>query len=369
MELKKGAPDYWLFIAIVFLLVIGLVMIFSASGYSLVISDEDSYYLFKRQLLWVGVGMVAMCVAMFYDYRNYRRQVRIIALATIGLLTLTLLLGVEVKGATRQVFLGGANFSPAEFAKLLLIIVIARGLAQKSEFERSSLMGVLPLLALGVGAAGLVILQPDMGTAVTIMGIVTVMVIAAGLNLKAMVVIFFSGALAATAAIMSSSYRMDRFLAFLDPWADTQVRGWQVVQSLYAIGSGGLTGQGLGQSMQKYLWLPERHTDFIFAILSEELGFIGVTFVIALFAILIWRGMRIALNSNDAFACLLATGITAWIGIQAIINMAMVAGKLPVTGITLPFISYGGSSIVSLLLGVGILLNISRFTADRTTTD
>jgi cell division protein FtsW len=213
-------------------------------------------------------------------------------------------------------------------------------------------------------AGGLILKQPDLGTALSLAGIVMVMIFAAGANMKHLAVIALGGLAAVISAIALEPYRLQRFLAFRDPWADRR-GGVPYHPGLYAIGSGGLFGLGLGQSKQKFLYLPENHTDFIFAIIAEELGFIGATLVIMLFILFIWRGLKIAVTSQDPFASLLATGITAWVGVQAFMNIGVVTGSLPVTGIPLPFISFGGTSLLFTMAAVGILLNISRFTTTR----
>ncbi|MDD4334840.1 MAG: FtsW/RodA/SpoVE family cell cycle protein, partial [Desulfotomaculaceae bacterium] len=210
-----------------------------------------------------------------------------------------------------------------------------------------------------------ILLQPDLGTALSLAGIVIVMVFAAGARPTHLGTVVLAGLAAVIPLIALEPYRFKRLMAFLDPWADPQDTGFHIIQGLYAIGSGGLFGLGLGQSKQKFLYLPENHTDFIFAIIGEELGFIGATLVIMLFILFIWRGLKIAIASQDPFASLLATGITAWIGLQAFMNIGVVTGSLPVTGIPLPFISFGGTSLLFTMAAVGILLNISRFTTTR----
>jgi len=230
------------------------------------------------------------------------------------------------------------------------------GLSKYKDRLRYFATGMLPFLVILILACGLILLQPDLGTAVSAAGTVYIMLFAAGARGKHMVYLALSGMAAVAAAIVLEPYRMSRFLAFLDPW-----NGFHIIQSLYALGSGGLFGAGLGQSHQKFFYLPEQHTDFIFAVLGEELGFIGGALVLLLFLIFVWRGFRIALSSQDPFASLLAVGVTSMIALQAIINIGVVTGSLPVTGIPLPLISFGGSSLVFTLTGVGILLNISRY--------
>ncbi|MDR1160216.1 MAG: FtsW/RodA/SpoVE family cell cycle protein, partial [Syntrophomonadaceae bacterium] len=225
--------------------------------------------------------------------------------------------------------------------------------------------GILPVLGISAVVCGLILAQPDLGTAFTLAGTVFFMLVVAGARWSHMGLLTISGLGLVAGAIAMESYRAKRFLAFLDPWKDAQGFGYQTIQSLYALGSGGLFGLGLGRSRQKYFYIPEKHTDFIFAILGEELGFLGVMVVLGLFVLIAWRGYKIALNAPDKFGNLLATGITTVIIFQALINIGVVAGCLPVTGITLPFISYGGSSLLFSMVGIGLLLNISRYASSR----
>ena len=359
---RKKAPDFWLFITVIILLCIGLLMVFSASGYSMMVNLDDGFYYFKRQLLWALIALVVMRVVMSYDYWHYNRNVMIFLGISFAMLLLVLLVGEDVKGATRQIDLKIISFSPSEFVKIFLVIVVAASLAGQRERIRDFWSGVFPSVLLVGLAAGLVLLQPDLGTAASLIIIVFVMIFAAGAKLMHLFTLILSGVAAVSAAILLEPYRLSRYLAFKDPWADPLGDGFQTVQGLYAIGSGGLFGVGLGQSKQKFFYLPEVHTDFIFAIIGEELGFIGVSVVLLLFAIFLWRGLKIAMNCNDPFASLLATGVTACIGVQAVVNIGMVAGALPVTGVPLPFISFGGTSLLATMIGVGILLNISKYT-------
>ena len=365
MRQQRKTPDFWLFIIAIILMCVGLLMVFSASEYSTMIHFEDSYYYFKRQLIWALISLLCMRYVMNFDYWRYKRHVLLFLGLTFVLLLSVLLLGEEVNGATRQISFGFISFTPSEFAKILLVIVIASSLAGQRERIKDFWRGVFPSVLLVGLAAGLILKQPDLGTAVSLVIILFVMLFAAGARARHLSLLVVTGVAAVYAAITYEPYRMSRYLSYMDPWSDPLGDGFQTVQSLYAIGSGGLFGLGLGQSKQKLFYLPENHTDFIFAIVGEELGFIGVAVVLSLFAALIWRGLKIAMNSPEPFAGLLACGITAGIGVQVVINIAMVVGLLPVTGIPLPFISFGGTSLVSTMLGVGILLNISRYTTDK----
>ena len=365
MRQERKTPDFWLFIIAIVLICIGLLMVFSASEYSTMVHFEDSYYYFKRQLIWALISLLCMRFIMNIEYRRYRRHVLAFIGITFTLLLLTLLIGEDVNGATRQISFGFISFTPSEFAKILLVIIVASSLAGQRERINSFWSGILPSILMVGLAAGLILKQPDLGTAVSLVIIVFIMLFAAGAKARHLFVLIVTGIAAVYAAITYEPYRLSRYLSFIDPWSDPLGDGFQTVQSLYAIGSGGLFGLGLGQGKQKLFYLPENHTDFIFSVVGEELGFIGVAVVLALFAAFIWRGLKIAITSADPFASLLACGITASIGVQIVINIAMVVGLLPVTGIPLPFISFGGTSLVSTMIGVGILLNISRYTLDK----
>ncbi|MFX4261415.1 putative lipid II flippase FtsW [Pelotomaculum propionicicum] len=366
MSLKRKSPDFVLFITVMCLLSIGVIMVLSASEYKTLIYYNDSFYYFKRQLLWSLLGLTAMFIMINFDYR--RLQQYIMPFLAVSFISLMLVLvpgvGREVGGATRWIGIGPIPFAPAELVKLSIIIFTAYGLSRGRERVKD-IRGIAPYLIVLILAGGLIMKQPDLGTTLSLAGIVIVMIFAAGASLKHLGSIALAGVLAVISAIILEPYRLKRFMAFRDPWADPQGAGFHIIQGLYAIGSGGLFGLGLGQSKQKFLYLPENHTDFIFAIIGEELGFIGATLVIMLFILFIWRGLKIAVTSQDPFASLLATGITAWVGVQAFMNIGVVTGSLPVTGIPLPFISFGGTSLLFTMAAVGILLNISRFTTTR----
>lgn len=367
MRTKRKSPDFVLFITAISLLGLGLIMILSASEYNTLVNFNDTFYFFKKQLKWAMLSLLAMYLMVNYDYRQLKRHVGPLLLIAFVALALVLIPGVgkEVNEARRWIVIGSAQFAPAELVKLCIIIFTAYGLSREKDRVKYFTSGVLPYLIVMAMAAGLILLQPDLGTALSLSAIVLVMIFAAGARWAHLGGIAAAGLAAVGFAIVLKPYRMQRFLAFLDPWADSQGDGYHIIQSLYAVGSGGLFGLGLGQSKQKFLYLPENHTDFIFAIIGEELGFIGASLVVMLFILFIWRGLKIAVASPDPFACLLATGITAWVGVQAIINIGVVTGTLPVTGIPLPFISFGGTSLLFTMTAVGILLNISRHTTIR----
>lgn len=355
-----------LFVTTLALIGIGLVMVFSSSAVTANVRYDDAYYFFKKQLMWSAIGLIAMIVIMKFNY--YRIKGLAIPIMIITLVCLILVvtpLGIETKGSSRWLGVGTLSFTPSELAKLAMVMFLAKTLEVNLDKMKSFKQGILPYLALLALVCGLIMAQPDLGTAFAISGTVFFMLLAAGAKWSHLGMIGLSGAGIIAAAIAVAPYRMERFIAFLNPWKYASDEGFQTIQSLYALGSGGLFGMGLGRSRQKFFYLPEQHTDFIFAILGEELGFIGVFLVISLFLLLAWRGFKIAINAPDTFGSLLAAGITIMIVFQAAINIGVVSGALPVTGITLPFISYGGSSLLFTMAAVGLLLNISRYSTNR----
>jgi len=357
---KEGSIDLIAFTAVIILLSIGLVMVFSASSVMGINDFRDPYHYVKRQALWAVLGLVIMYVASRVDYHFYKVLALPALLVAIVLLILVLFIGENIGGSKRWIDLGFFNLQPSEIAKLAIVNFTAVYVANKREKIRSFFQGLLPILMILGLLFVLIMREPDFGTAMSMSFTVVIVLFAGGVHLGQM---FGIGCLAIPAIyylIKYEPYRMRRLLAFLDPWADPTGAGWNIIQSLTAIGSGGFFGLGLGNSRQKFSYLPEHHTDFIFAIMCEELGFIGGALVLILFFIVAWRGLRIALNAPDLYGTLLAIGLTSMIGFQAMLNIGVVTGSLPVTGITLPFISYGGSSLLISLASVGVLLNISR---------
>jgi cell division protein FtsW len=282
-------------------------------------------------------------------------------IAVVFLILVVTPLGTEVKGSSRWIMLGPFNLSPSELAKLAVILFMARSLENNIDKIKSFKEGVLPYLVMLAMICALVMVQPDLGTSCAIAGTVFFLLLVAGARWSHLSMIASAGVAAIVAAIVVAPYRMERMIAFVNPWKYAGDEGFQIIQSLYALGSGGLFGMGLGRSRQKWFYLPEQHTDFIFAILGEELGFIGAIVVLLLFMLFAWRGFKIAINAPDTFGSILASGLTIMVILQAAINIGVVSGVLPVTGITLPFISYGGSSLLFTMTGVGLLLNVSRY--------
>ncbi|WP_088105002.1 stage V sporulation protein E [Halalkalibacter urbisdiaboli] len=364
MTKMKTAPDYILLATTILLLIVGMIMVYSASEAWASYRFDDSFFFAKRQLFFASIGVIAMFFIMNVDYWTWRTWAKFIVIICFILLIIVLIPGVGlVRGGARS-WLGVGAFSiqPSEFMKMAMIAYLAKYLSENQKKIVSFKKGLLPSLFLVMVAFGMIMLQPDLGTGAVMVGTCVVMIFVAGARVSHFVGLGLIGLLGFVGLIISAPYRMKRITSFLDPWSDPLGSGFQIIQSLYAIGPGGLMGMGLGESRQKYFYLPEPQTDFIFAILAEELGFIGGCIVICLFGVLLWRGIRIALGAPDLFGSLLSVGIIAMVAIQVMINIGVVTGLMPVTGITLPFLSYGGSSLTLMLVAIGVLLNVSRHT-------
>lgn len=358
----KDKPDYFLLTLILLLLVIGVMMVYSSSYIWAEYKYADSLYFLKRQLLFAGVGVAGMIFFMYIPYSNWAKYAKIILLTCFALLLLVLIPGVGLTRGGAQSWIGVGAFSiqPSEFMKLGLIIFLSVFLSTNQKYITSFKKGFFPALILVFTAFGLIMLQPDLGTGMVLVLTCMIMIFVSGARISHFVGLGVLGLIGFALLIISAPYRISRITAFLNPWEDPLGDGFQIIQSLYAIGPGGLMGVGLGNSLQKYFYLPEPQTDFIFAILGEELGFIGGTILLILFVLLFWRGVRVAIEAPDSFGRFLALGIVSMLTIQVMINISVVIGLIPVTGITLPFLSYGGSSLTLTLCSVGILLNISR---------
>ncbi|MBO5005616.1 MAG: putative lipid II flippase FtsW [Clostridia bacterium] len=362
--------DFLLCITILLLLALGIIMVLSASAPSALASENDSYAFVKKQAGFAVLGIALMFIISKIDYRFYKKYYWMIYFVSWAILLLVVVPGIgkSVKGATRWINLGFGQFQPSEITKIGLIIFYAGYLSDHKDDLKYFFKGfVKPFLFLVPPIGILFLVQNHLSVSLVIGSITAVMMLMAG----ARVLHFVQGAgvrnksedyglLGVLQMTGKGGFRLDRIATFFDPWADAQGTGYQVVQSLYAIGSGGLFGVGLGESKQKFLYIPEPHNDFIFSILSEELGFIGCIVVIILFAIFIWRGILIAMKAPDMFGSLIAVGVTSLVAVQAIINIAVVTASIPTTGMPLPFFSYGGTALLILLCSCGILLNISR---------
>ena len=354
--------DYTLVITVLLLLVIGLVMVLSASSPTALSESGNSYQYFIRQLIFAVLGLGVMCIISKIDYRFYQKFYKHAWWISLILLVLVLLIGREVNSAKRWIYITDSlSFQPSEIVKFLVIIFYAGLLVKNRDELGSYTKGFLKHMCLLAPIIALLLLQPHFSASVVIIGIVAIMMIMAGCKLWHFLVTGVTvGIPGIIALVLIEPYRLTRVTTFLDPWKDATGSGWQVIQSLYAIGSGGLFGAGLGESKQKYLYIPEPHNDFIFSVLAEELGFIGCAVVIILFGIFIWRGILIAMRAPDMFGSLVAIGITALVTIQVVINIAVVTSSMPATGMPLPFFSYGGTALFILLCEMGVLLNISR---------
>lgn len=370
-EKKLNPCDFILCITVALLLSLGIVMVLSASSPSSLSETESSYTYVIKQLQSAILGIVLMIFISRIDYRILKNKKIYLAayIVSVGILFLVLVPGIgkSVNGARRWIKLG-ITFQPSEITKVGLIVFFAAILTENRDKLKNIKTGFFaPLAFVMIPALILLLVQNHLSVVIVLVVVVSVMMLMAGSKLSHFATFGSIGAVLGSIGLYimakyteSGSFRIKRITSFLNPWADAKGAGWQVIQSLYAIGSGGLFGVGLGDSKQKYLYIPEPHNDFIFAVLAEELGFFGCVIVILLFAIFIWRGILIAMKAPDMFGSLLAIGITTLIGIQAIINIAVVTSSIPNTGMPLPFFSYGGTSLVILLCSVGILLNISR---------
>ncbi|MDP2182486.1 MAG: putative lipid II flippase FtsW [Actinomycetota bacterium] len=358
-----GGPvaRYLLLGSTAFLLLFGLVMVYSASSVSDLVNFSDGAYHFKRQLLFMVAGLVCMGLARLYDYRKLRSLSWPLYAVSITGLVAVLLIGVGRWGATRWLDVGGFTIQPSEFAKLACIMVVSLLLCDLSarKIDRRDFWGRL-FVSVGI-VLGLVMLQPDMGTAMSIAVAVYLVLVLGRIEWPILGGTLVAGAAVAAGAIAIAPYRAARFLAFVNPWADPQGGGYQSIQAMLAFGSGGIAGVGLGMSRQKFFYLPAAHTDFIFAIIGEELGLLGTLAIVVAFAVFAYAGMRIALGARDAFGRLLAGGLTVMVVTQALMNMAAVTGLMPVTGITMPLVSYGGSSLTFKMLCVGVILSVSTY--------
>lgn len=309
------------------------------------------------------LGLVAMFFMMNFDFRHLRKYAKLGLLVCFVLLVIVLIPGIGVVRGGARSWLGISSFGiqPSEFMKLGMILFLSYWLSKEDYKITIFTKGLLPPLGIMGLAFGLIMLQPDLGTGTVMMGASLLIVFTAGARIRHLAGLAAIGAVGFVGLILAAPYRLQRITAFLDPWSDPLGAGYQIIQSLYAIGPGGLAGLGLGMSRQKYSYVPEPQTDFIFSILAEELGFIGGLLVLLLFLILVWRGMRVAMTVEDSFGSLLAVGIVGMVAVQVVINIGVVIGLMPVTGITLPLISYGGSSLTLMLTALGILLNLSRY--------
>lgn len=359
---RKQSPDSALIIVTFILLGIGLVMVFSSSYHQGMNRYNDGLYFLKRQMIYAAIGLFAMYVTSNFNFWQWKRFIMLFFALNFILLIAVLIPGIGVvrNEARRWINLGFMQFQPSDFTKFALIVFAANYLSKKERLTKFFL-GIFPLLAVVGASGGLIMLQPDLGTTIAIVGTIGVMLFAAGAKMSYLIGLASLSVPAVWFLITSASYRLKRFTTFMNPWSDPTGSGWQVIQSLYGVAGGGLLGVGLGQSRQTTGFLPEPQNDFIFAIICEELGFLGASFILILFAILVWRGFDIAMKLDDTFGSFLAMGLTSMIALQVIINVGVVTSSMPTTGITLPLISFGGTSLIITLASIGIILNTSRY--------
>jgi cell division protein FtsW len=364
-EPVRSSVDPLLLGAVLALVALGLVMVYSASAVTAAEKLGNGLYFLERQLIAAGVGLVAMAAAVRLGYRKLARLAFPMLLISIALLVLVLVPGVgaTVGGAKRWLRLPGISVQPAEIAKFTWVVYLAYSLAKKREKVATFSVGFLPHLLLAGLLVGLCMGEPDFGSSVELLVLLFILLFAAGTRLSYLVGSLLIALPMAWAAVAHSPYRWARIKAFLDPWAHRHDIGYQVAQSLISVGSGGFFGVGLGESTQKLFFLPEAHTDFIFSIIGEELGLLGALLTIALYAVVVWRGSRAALRASETFGTYLGLGLTAMLGVQAAVNMSVAMGMLPTKGLTLPFVSYGGCSLVVSMAAAGVLLSLSAASA------
>lgn len=354
---RPGAPDYALALGVAVLLLLGLVMVFSASQF---VRPDDPSYWFRHQLVWALIGLAALLITSRVDYRVWRRFARVGMLVALVLLGAVLVFGREAYGAQRWLHLGFFSIQPSELAKLALAVYLADWMARLGEGVRTLRRGLVPFLVVAGTVVGLVLLQNDMGTSLVVAALALAMFFAAGAGAAYIAPTLGLSGLAYWVLVTATPFRRGRLEAFLHPLPPGCDGAWQVCQGLLSLGSGGVFGRGLGDSVQKAGYLPNPFTDSIFAIVGEELGLLGCALLLGLFAFLALRGLRIARRAPDTYATLLACGITCWLVAQAAINVGSTVDVIPFTGVPLPFVSFGGSSLVTSLAAVGVLLNISR---------
>lgn len=363
-KLKMRPGDFTLVVMVLLLAIFGVIMVFSASYYWSIDKHGTPYYFLIRAGFWVVSGFFIMLFFAMLDYHKLggKFAIAMLIVATIALALVPTPLGLNINGASRWIRLGPITIMPGELAKFAVIIFVSWYFSERPERIKSFVRGVLPMIFLCGFFGGLIMLQPNLSTAVTVVGIIVAIMFIAGLNFLYLGGLGGLSVFALIVLIISDTegYRWKRYASFLDPFKDPKGDGWQVVNSLLALGSGGIFGLGLGKSVQKNLYLPEPQNDFILAIIGEELGYVAIWLLLLIYIVIIWRGIKIAMLAKDRFGMLLASGVTAMIGMQIIFNVAVVTATMPPTGVTLPFISYGGNAMWMFMASTGILLNISR---------
>lgn len=365
--MRKHSMDYTILIPAIVLVVFGLIMVFSATYYSAEAKNDDGFYYFKKQIIGAIIGLVLMIIASFFPYQKLAKiKVPLVILALLLVIAVFIPgIGTNINGSSRWINIGGFSLQPSEVAKLALIIFIAATCAANQKYIKTFRYGILAPCIVPVIFCVIIYFMPNFSAVVCIAILTFVMVFVSGANGK--ILALLGGGVAGLGAIvmMTRSYRADRVATFLDPFQYYDTNGYQVVQSLYAIGNGGFFGRGLGNSREKLLYLPYGESDFIFSVIVEELGFIGAFALMAVFAFLVYRIIHVAMKAPDMFGTLLATGVATIICVQVIINIAVVTSSIPATGVSMPFISYGSSALVIFMFLIGIVLNISKQTREN----
>ena len=359
---RKLTPDLPLFGVVVSLVCVGVVMVYSASAIVAADRFHDPFFFLKKQLFWALLGLAGLWIGMLLDYRWLERLVLPLLILSFALLVLVLVppFGQSINGTRRWFHLGPVSFQPVELAKFSLVLYLASFLTRRQEVMARFSEGLLPILMVAGGMAALTLLQPDLGNSLALIILTLALAYLAGARTRHMALVAGAVLPVVIVLIALKPYRLRRMVAFMNPWDDPQGSGFQIIQSFLALGSGGWLGVGLGDSKQKLFYLPEPYTDFIFAIIGEELGLVGAMGIVALFALLIWRGLRVGLRAPDAFGAYLSLGLTIMLATQILVNLGVVTGTLPTKGLPLPFISFGGSALLMTLFSAGVLLNISQ---------
>jgi cell division protein FtsW len=361
---RKLKSDRVLFTATLLLVCLSVVMVYSASAVVALERFDQPYLFLTKQAMWSVLGLAVLAIVMRIDYRTYRNEMFVwAALGLVGILLLLVFFSPPVNGTRRWFNVGGLGIQPSELAKIAAVFFTALMLERRRHRIDELHYSVLPIAIVVGSMFVLIVFEPDFGTAISLLLIIGLMVFAAGLNYRYLVGTALAAIPLLYIVLISAPYRRRRLLAFLDPWADPLGDGFQVIQSLVAVGTGHVFGKGLMGGVQKLFYLPEPHTDFIYAVIGEELGLIGATAVLICFCVIAWRGARIAMRAEDAFGSFVALGLTGMIAVQALVNISVVLGLLPTKGIPLPLVSAGGSSLLINLLGMGVLLNISQHEA------
>jgi cell division protein FtsW len=358
---RKLQSDKWLFLATLALICASVVMVYSASALVALERFQQPYLFVTKQVMWAAVGVAVLSIVMRIDYRTYRNDRLIwILLGVVGFMLVAVLFSRPINGTRRWFGVGGFGIQPSELAKLAAIMFTALILERRRHRINELGYSLVPIGVIVGVLTGLILLEPDFGTAVSLLAVIAVMVFAAGISYRYLLGAGLLMLPALYVIMMQADYRRRRLLTFMDPWADPLGDGFQIIQSLIAVGTGGVFGKGLMSGVQKLFYLPEPFTDFIFAVISEETGLLGASMVVLCFCVIAWRGLRTALRAPDSFGAFLALGITMMLVLQAFVNISVVLGVMPTKGIPLPLVSNGGSSMLINLLGMGVLLNISQ---------